>query len=195
MPLSVVEFNSCVHFQGKQDDGVLFFFCCQATNVLHHIIFFLEQKELCEDLWILVGRGEGAALASVQPVAAAGSPSALGWCGGRRRFCQVRERWEGMGWSGCRCGKKGLNVKSASELVLQPSAGCMSLGDWGNWGRSEAFRSHFIFSCRIQLFVAQFLKDTGESLWSQRDVYLVQFARLMLVQTAVVKLTVSSVWL
>lgn len=74
-----------------------------------------------------MGRGEGAALASVKPVAAAGSPPALGWRGGRR-FCQVRERREGMGWSGCRCGKKGLNVKSASELVLQPSAGCPSLG-------------------------------------------------------------------
>lgn len=65
---------------------------------LYGVISFLEQEEPYQDLWIPMGRGEGATLTAAHAAAAAGSPSALGWFGGGRRVCEV---WNG---GGCRGG-------------------------------------------------------------------------------------------
>jgi len=40
-----------------------------------------------------------------------------------------------------------------------------------------------------------FFKDTGASLWFERNVCLVQCARMMLVPVVILKLTVSLLWL
>lgn len=97
---------------------------------MDNVISFLEQEEPYQGLSILVGRGEGANLTAAHAAAAAGSPSALGWFGGGRRVCQV---WDGVdvevGWVTVALWKGRLNVKSASEVVLQPSEGCRSLGN------------------------------------------------------------------
>lgn len=63
--------------------------CSEAADVFHCVIPFLEQEEPCQDFWILVGRGEGAALTAPYTAAAAGSPSALGSFSSGRRVCQV----------------------------------------------------------------------------------------------------------
>lgn len=103
--------------------GFFFSFCVHAIDELHCITFLSEQEEPHQGLWILMGRREGTAFTAARTVAAAGSPSTLEWFGGGRRACQVRQPLEIVGCSQCWCRKKGLNGKSASEVVIQPSAG------------------------------------------------------------------------